>query len=94
MNRPDIKKRVYRAKQKLQSKEVQERFTNLKSTAKKAANQSYEMGKKVGQTQMFKDIAPYAVVCALIAIPIPLVGPALGAAIGTGLGVYKNFKRK
>lgn len=94
MNGPDIKKRIYKAKQQVQSKGFQEAFTNLKFTAKKAANQSYEMGKEVGKTQMFKDIAPYAVVCAVIAIPIPFVGPALGAAIGTGLGVYKNFKRK
>lgn len=94
MRKPDIKGRVYRAKQHFQSEEFQESLTNLKSSAKKAANQSYEVGKKVGKTQMFKDIAPYAVLCAVIAIPIPLVGPALGAAIGTGLGLYKNFKRK
>ena len=94
MRKPDLKGRVYRAKQHFQSEEFQKSVTNLKSSAKEAANKSYEMGKQAGKTQLIKDIAPYAVIGALIAIPIPLVGPALGAAIGAGLGMYKNFKRK
>jgi len=94
VRKPDIKGRVYRAKQHFQSEEFQQSVTNLKSSAQKAANKSYEMGKQAGQIQLVKDIAPYAAIGALIAIPIPLVGPAFGAAIGAGLGLYKNFKRK
>jgi hypothetical protein len=94
LKRPDIRGRVHKARQKVQSKEFQEGFANLKSTAKNAAKESVRLGRKAGETQLFKDVAPYAIVCALIAIPIPLIGPVLGAAVGTGLGVYKNFKRK
>lgn len=30
---------------------------------------------------------------AVVAIPVPLIGPVAGAVIGAGLGVYKNITR-
>jgi hypothetical protein len=39
---------------------------------------------------LVKDIAPYTAAGAAIAVPIPIVGPTIGAA----LGLYKNATKK
>ena len=40
-----------------------------------------------------KSIALYAAAGAIIAIPLPIVGPFLGAAAGAGFGYYKAKKK-
>ncbi|WP_294172571.1 hypothetical protein [uncultured Sphingomonas sp.] len=40
-----------------------------------------------------KKMAKYAAVGALIGIPMPFIGPIIGAAAGAGYAYYKNNKR-
>ena len=40
-----------------------------------------------------KDMAKYAAIGAVIAIPVPFVGPIIGAAAGAGLAYIKAKKR-
>nr|WP_294170853.1 hypothetical protein [uncultured Sphingomonas sp.] len=40
-----------------------------------------------------KKMAKYAAVGALIGIPMPFIGPIIGAAAGAGLAYYRNNKR-
>jgi hypothetical protein len=41
-----------------------------------------------------KRMAKYAVVGAIVAIPIPFIGPILGAAAGAGYAWYKNGQER
>lgn len=41
-----------------------------------------------------KNMAKAAAIGAVIAIPVPFVGPILGAAAGAGYAYYKAQKRK
>lgn len=41
-----------------------------------------------------KKMAKYAAVGALIGIPMPFIGPIIGAAAGAGYAYYKNNKRQ
>ena len=65
-----------------------------KQVASSVADESAKLGKEVMQSELVKDVAPYAAIGAVIAIPIPFVGSAIGAAIGAGLGLYKNATKK
>ena len=40
-----------------------------------------------------KDMAKYAAIGAVIAIPVPFVGPIMGAAAGAGYAWYKSKKQ-
>jgi len=55
---------------------------------KTVADEAVALGKEVAQSKAFKDAAKGAGVGAVAAIPIPLIGPAVGAVIGAGAGVY------
>lgn len=65
-----------------------------KQVASSVADEATTLGKEVMQSDLVKDVAPYAAIGAVIAIPIPFVGSAIGAAIGAGLGLYKNATKK
>jgi len=65
-----------------------------KKTASSAGDETVKIGKNALQSDMVKDAAAGAAACAVIAIPIPLIGPPAGAAIGAVLGVYKNLTHK
>ncbi len=65
-----------------------------KEVALSVADETAILGKEVMQSELVKDVAPYAAIGAVIAIPIPFVGSAIGAAIGAGLGLYKNATKK
>ncbi|HOY86833.1 MAG: hypothetical protein V9G21_04375 [Methylotenera sp.] len=65
-----------------------------KQVAISVADETAILGKEVMQSELVKDVAPYAAIGAVIAIPIPFVGSAIGAAIGAGLGLYKNATKK
>ena len=65
-----------------------------KQVASSIADEATILGKEVMQSELVKDVAPYAAIGAVIAIPIPFVGSAIGAAIGAGLGLYKNATKK
>ena len=41
-----------------------------------------------------KDMAKYAAIGAVIAIPVPFVGPIFGAAAGAGYAWYKAKKKQ
>lgn len=55
---------------------------------KAVADETVALGKEVAQSKTFKDAAKGAGVGALAAIPIPIIGPAVGAVIGAGAGIY------
>lgn len=65
-----------------------------KDVASSVVDESAKLGKEVMESELVKDVAPYAAIGAAIAIPIPFVGSALGAALGAGLGLYKNATKK
>ena len=41
-----------------------------------------------------KDMAKYAAIGAVVAIPIPFIGPVIGAAAGAGYAWYRTNKLK
>ena len=55
---------------------------------KAVADETVSLGKEVAQSKTFKDAAKGAGVGAVAAIPIPIIGPAVGAVIGAGAGIY------
>ena len=55
---------------------------------KAVADETVALGKEVAQSKTFKDAAKGAGVGAVAAIPIPIIGPAVGAVIGAGAGIY------
>jgi Short C-terminal domain len=73
-------------------KPSEEDLEHAKALAVKAgkavADQTVALGKEVMQSKTFKDAAKGAGVGALAAIPIPVIGPAVGAVIGASAGVY------
>jgi hypothetical protein len=50
------------------------------------------MAKGVARSELVRDVTSAAAVGAVIAVPIPLVGPMAGAVVGGTLGAYKNLK--
>lgn len=58
-----------------------------------ATNEAGRLAKSVARAPFTKDVATFAAAGAVIAIPIPFVGPALGAAVGAGLGLWRNMTR-
>jgi hypothetical protein len=46
-----------------------------------------------GDKALGKSMAKAAAIGAVVAIPIPFVGPIIGAAAGAGYAYYKNKKR-
>lgn len=73
-------------------KPTEQDLAQVKALALKAgkmvADETVALGKDVAQSKTFKDAARGAGVGALAAIPIPVIGPAVGAVIGAGAGVY------
>jgi hypothetical protein len=45
------------------------------------------------RSDLAKDAAKGAVVGAANAVPLPIVGPAISAVVGAGIGVYANLTR-
>lgn len=58
------------------------------------ADESAKLGKEVMRSELVKDVAAHAAIGALIAVPVPLVGPAFGAITGASLGHYKSTEKK
>ena len=69
-------------------------MANVKKVASAIVDESAKLGKEVMQSELVKDVAPYAAVGAAIAVPVPIVGPMGGAAAGAALGLYKNATKK
>jgi len=59
-----------------------------------AADETMALSKEVAQSKTFKDAAKGAGVGAVAAIPIPLIGPAVGAVIGAGAGIYLGSRSR
>lgn len=53
-----------------------------------------DAGKTVASSGIAKDVASGAAVGAVIAIPVPVIGPAFGAVVGGGMAAYKNLTSK
>lgn len=51
------------------------------------------VAKAVARAPLTKDVATYAAVGAVVALPLPIVGSAIGAAVGAGLGLWRNMTR-
>ncbi len=79
---------------KVDVEDVKIALEKAKQVASSVAEEAAILGKEVMQSDLVKDVAPYAAIGAVIAIPIPFVGSAIGAAIGAGLGLYKNATKK
>lgn len=69
-------------------------LTKVKQVASSVVDETAILSKKVIRSDLVNDVAPFAAIGALIAVPIPLVGPAIGAAMGAALGLYKNATKK
>lgn len=73
-------------------KPTEQDLAQAKAMALKAgravADETVALGKEVAQSKTFKDAAKGAGVGAVAAIPIPIIGPAVGAVIGAGAGIY------
>ena len=54
------------------------------------ADESAKLGKEVMQSELVKDVALYAAIGAAIAVPIQIIGLAIGAAIKHGLWIDPN----
>lgn len=48
----------------------------------------------MASSQLNKRMTKYAVVGAIVAIPVPFVGPIIGAAAGAGYAWYKTRKEQ
>ncbi len=47
----------------------------------------------MADSQLGKRMAKYGVIGAIIAIPVPFIGPIIGAAAGAGYAYYKSKKQ-
>jgi hypothetical protein len=65
----------------------------VKRAATDTAVGATRMGKEVMRSDLAKDAAKGAVVGAANAVPLPIVGPAISAVVGAGIGVYANLTR-
>ena len=64
-----------------------------KVLAGKAAEEAVIIVKEAKKSNLFKEAAAGGIVGAVIAIPIPFVGPLMGAAIGGAIGLYVHVVR-
>lgn len=62
-------------------------------TGNVVASETVALGKQVVRSQTFKDAAKGAGVGAVAAVPIPFVGPVLGAVVGAGAGIFLGLTR-
>ena len=67
--------------------------TKLKKSGGVVADEAVELGLRAVKSEMAKDIGTGAAIGAAVAVPIPLVGPALGALVGGGIGLIVNLRR-
>ncbi len=65
----------------------------IKQTANTVGDEAVRLGNGVIQSDLVKDAGQCAIVGAVIAVPLPIIGPAIGASIGASLGVYKNLTK-
>ena len=72
---------------------TQAAIAQVKAAGTAIGNEAAKVGKWLSKSAMVKDAAAGAAVGALIAIPIPVIGPMGGAAVGAMLGVYRNLTR-
>lgn len=53
-----------------------------------------ELGRGIVKNDLLKDVAAAAACGALIAVPIPVIGPIAGATIGASLGFYRYITKR
>ncbi len=74
-----------------QSKSVRDTTDWAKDSIEILGKKSTEVLHEAVNSNTAKDIASFAAVGAVLAVPIPLIGPLTGAAIGACAGIYKNI---
>jgi hypothetical protein len=67
--------------------------SDIGKKAKSVADEAVETSRNVLQTELGKNMAVAAGIGAVIAIPVPFIGPLFGAIVGAGVG-YLNTVRK
>ena len=75
---------------KVDTKDAKIYLEKAKQVNSSVADESAKHGKEVMQSELLKDVAPYAENRAAIGVPISIIGPAVGAAIKHGLWVNHN----
>ena len=63
-----------------------------KDTIEVVGRKSTEIVGEAMSSSIAKDAASFAAVGAVLAMPLPIIGPLTGAAIGACAGIYKNIK--
>lgn len=73
--------------------EVEQETTadTAKRYAKIAADEVVDAGRSALKTRLGKEMAIGAAAGAVIAIPIPIIGPLAGAAIGSGIVFFRRY---
>lgn len=68
----------------------------IKSVRQKAAetyDDAAEVINRVKPVGLGKDVLPFALIGAAVAIPIPVIGPFIGGAIGAAVGYWRGSNR-
>lgn len=66
---------------------------SVKRYAKDVAHEAQDLSKAALKSDLGKKMAAGAGVGALLAVPIPFVGPAVGAVVGAGIVAFKRFTK-
>lgn len=65
----------------------------IKRYAQDVATEAKELGAEALKSEFGKKLAAGAGIGAVVAIPIPLVGPAVGALVGAGIVAFRRFTK-
>ena len=71
--------------------EAKEYAADLVAEGRVAAKEAAMATKAGMKTEMGKSVAACAALGAIIAVPIPIIGPMMGAAIGAGFGFLRKL---
>jgi hypothetical protein len=70
--------------------EAREYAKEVLAEGRTIAKEATEAGKRGLKTETGKSVAACAAIGAVVAVPIPFVGPILGAAVGAGIGFVRK----
>ncbi|HPU16055.1 MAG TPA: SHOCT domain-containing protein [Polymorphobacter sp.] len=73
--------------------DTQQTIKSVKQTASEAYDDAAEVINRANKFGLGKDVLPFALIGAAVAIPIPFVGPFIGGAIGAAIGAWRGTQR-
>ena len=73
--------------------DTQKTIKSVKHTAGEAYDDAAEVINRANKFGLGKDVLPFALIGAAVAIPIPFVGPFIGGAIGAAIGAWRGSNR-